>query len=121
MVFLRAGGNDLAEGNTPEQVFADFKEFVAVIQAKLPETEVIFISQSPSAARWQQAGKEKALNAMAQEFVRGKPHLGYIETYDVPLDADGKPRLELFLPDKLHFNAEGYKLLTERVRPWIPK
>src|SRR5262249_9086389 len=59
MVFLRAGGNDLHAGKSPEQVFADFKEFAAKVQAKLPETQIAFISLSPSIARWQQADKEK--------------------------------------------------------------
>ena len=30
------------------------------------------------------------------------------------------PRAEVFLPDQLHFNAAGYKLLVERVRPYLP-
>jgi lysophospholipase L1-like esterase len=37
------------------------------------------------------------------------------------LGADGKPRPELFVSDMLHFNAEGYKLLAEVVRPHLPK
>src|SRR5271169_473 len=36
MIILRAGGNDLWAGKSPEQVFADFQEFVAVVDAKLP-------------------------------------------------------------------------------------
>jgi len=39
MIFLRAGGNDLWAGKTPEQVFADYKDFVATIHAKLPKTD----------------------------------------------------------------------------------
>ena len=30
-------------------------------------------------------------------------------------------RPELFVADQLHFNAEGYKLLIPRVRPFLPK
>jgi lysophospholipase L1-like esterase len=54
-------------------------------------------------------------------FARQTPHLKYIEASDFVLDADGKPRPELFRDDKLHFNAAGYKLLAERVRPYLPK
>jgi lysophospholipase L1-like esterase len=32
----------------------------------------------------------------------------------------GKSREELFLPDRLHFNEQGYKLLADRVRPLLP-
>jgi lysophospholipase L1-like esterase len=116
MVVLRAGGNDLWAGKTPEQVFADFKIFVKTVHAKLPSTKIVYISWSPSIARWSQAGKEKALNDLVKKYIHGKPYLMYLETYDLPLGPDGNPRRELFVADKLHFSAEGYKLLAERVR-----
>jgi lysophospholipase L1-like esterase len=115
-VFLRAGGNDLWAGKSPEEVFADFKDFVAKVHSKLPKTQVIFISLSPSIARWKQADKEKAVNTMVQKFVKKTRRVKYIETYSLPLGADGQPRPELFRTDKLHFNAEGYKLLAKRLQ-----
>src|SRR5262245_27055550 len=51
LIFLRAGGNDLHSGKSPEQVFQDFKDFVATIHAKLPKTEIVYISLAPSIAR----------------------------------------------------------------------
>jgi lysophospholipase L1-like esterase len=119
-VFLRAGGNDLNAGKTVEQVFNDFQNFVAKIHARLPETDIYYISLCPSIARWKQADKEKELNSKVQAFSAGKPHVKYIETYDMSLGTDGQPRPELFAPDKLHFNAEGNKLLAERIRPHLP-
>ena len=121
MIFLRAGGNDLAAGKTATEVFGDFKEFVSTVHAKLPQTEIVFISLSPSIARWKQAESEKTLNGLVADFVRGKPGLKYIETYDMTRGPDGKPRAELFIKDMLHFNAEGYKLLAERVSPALQK
>jgi len=121
MIFFRAGGNDLAAGKTPEQVFADFKEFVAAVHAKLPETDIVYISLNPSIARWSQSEKEKALNTMVEGFVRETPHTKYIETFPSVLGPDGKPRPELFIADNLHFNAEGYKLLKGLVQPYMPK
>jgi lysophospholipase L1-like esterase len=120
-IFLRAGGNDLWAGKTPEQVFTEFQEFVRTVHAKLPETDIVFISLSPSLARWKQAEQEKALNGMVEDFARGKPHLKYLETYSMVLGADGMPRPELFVADQLHFNAEGYRLLADRVRPCLPE
>lgn len=120
-VFLRAGGNDLFAGKTPEQVFADFKEFAARVRAGLPEAEIVFISLSPSVARWKQAAREKQVNQMIEQYCREHDHLAYIESYAISLDAGGRPRPELFVADKLHFNAEGYKLLAEKVRPYLAK
>jgi len=121
MILLRAGGNDLNAGKSAAEVFADYQEFVKTVQAKLPETEIVFIGLSPSIARWKQADKEKALNDSVQKFIAGKPHLKYIETYDMVLGDDGQPRAELFVADKLHFSPAGYKLFTDRVRPHLPK
>jgi lysophospholipase L1-like esterase len=53
--------------------------------------------------------------------VKQNRRLKYIETYSLPLGKDGQPRPELFRTDKLHFNAEGYKLLAEYVRPFVDK
>ena len=121
MIFLRAGGNDIHNGKTAEQVFDDFKTFVATVHAKLPETEILFISLSPRIARWDERDANKKLNALVETYVKGKPRLKYIDTWSVPLDANGQPRPELFVEDKLHLSAEGYKLLAERVRPYIPR
>src|SRR5206468_11697082 len=118
-VFLRAGGNDLWAGKSPEQVFADFKDFVEKLQARLPNTEIVFISLSPSLARLKQAEKEKDLNSIVQNYIQGRRGLKYIETYEMVLGPDKQPRAELFVGDKLHFNPEGYKLLAEKVRPYL--
>ena len=119
MVLLRAGGNDLWAGKSAEQVFADFKDFVTKVHSKLPETEIVFISLSPSIARWKQADAEKALNQMVESFARTRPRVKYLETYSLPLDTEGKPRPELFVKDQLHFGPEGYKLLAAKVREFL--
>ena len=120
-IFLRAGGNDIHNGKTPEQVFADFKEFVATVHARLPKTEIVYISLSPSIARWDERDAGKKLNTLIADFVNRTPRLKYIETADLVLDAKGEPRPELFVADKLHLSSEGYKLLIERVRPFVRK
>jgi len=118
-IFLRAGGNDLAAGKTAEEVFSDFKEFATVVHSKLPNTVIYYISWNPTPLRWKQHEAEKSLNTMVAGYIEGKPYLKYIETYDLPLDADGKPRPELFVADRLHFSPQGYKLLADRVRPFV--
>jgi len=120
MIFFRSGGNDIHNGKSVEKVFEDYKEFVATVHAKLPDVDIVFISLSPSIARWEQHDKEKQLNDLVRGFCATAPHLKYCEDYDIVLGPDGQPRPELFIADKQHLNAEGYKLLAERVRPFLP-
>jgi lysophospholipase L1-like esterase len=94
---------------------------VATVHARLPDTEIIFIAWNATPLRWAQHEKEQKLNQLVRDYSKQMPHLQYCETSDMVLDQDGKPRPELFMPDRLHFNAEGYKLLAARVRPFLPK
>src|SRR5215469_3824601 len=120
MIFFRCGGNDIAAGESVEQVFADFKEFVATVRTKLPETEIVFISWNPSIARWRNNDKEQTYNKLVRDYIKQTPHVKYCDASDISLGKDGKPRPDLFVKDGLHFNAKGYKLLIQRVRPFLP-
>lgn len=119
MIVLRAGGNDFNAGKSPEQVLADFKEFVAKVHAWLPKTRIVFISISPSPSNWEKREGFKAVNSLIEDYTRRKPHLTYLETFDMVLGSDGRPRPELYAPDRLHLSPEGYRLLVDRVRPLL--
>ena len=118
-IFLRAGGNDIHAGRPPSEVAADFVEFVRVVQARLPKTEILFIALSPAPARWGEGDKARELNRRVREAALEMPRVGFVDAYDISLTPDGHARPELFVKDRLHFAPEGYKLLAERVRPFL--
>jgi lysophospholipase L1-like esterase len=119
-IFLRAGGNDIHAGRSPEQVAADFEQFVRTVRTRLPDVEIVYISVSPAPARWDERDECHDLNRRIRRIARRLPRVRYIDTFDLGITPDGQPRLEVFSEaDKLHFNAEGYKLLAERVRPYL--
>lgn len=120
MIVLRSGMNDIHSGKSAQRVFEDYQDFVANVRAKLPNVEILFIGVAPAPVRWEQRHKDKQLNTLVEEYTKLTPGLRYVETYDTTVNPDGSPREELFVKDRLHFNAEGYKLLIERVRPALP-
>ena len=117
MVVLRAGGNDIHSGKSPERVFADYQAFVGKVRAALPDAEIVFIGLAPAPSRWGERDANRRLNQLVEQYTATSPGLKYVETYDTTVAADGSPREELFVKDRLHFNEAGYKLLAERVRP----
>jgi lysophospholipase L1-like esterase len=121
MILLRAGGNDIHAGKSPELVFSDFRAFVIKVRERLPNAEIAYIALSPSIARWDEKEKGEALNRMVREYTREISGLKYIAAESISLGPDGRPRPELFVADKLHFSPEGYKLLADSVRPHLPK
>jgi lysophospholipase L1-like esterase len=119
-IILRAGGNDLAAGKTPEQVRDDFLAFVAKVRAKLPKTRIAYLTINATPSRWASVEREKKANQLIKDCIAKGVNLDYIDTFDATMGTDGKPRVELFAKDRLHFNAEGYKILAARVRDHLP-
>ena len=119
LIVIQAGGNDINAGKTPEQVLADFKAFVEKVRATLPDTRIAYLGMNPSPARWSQREKQQKGNQLIKEYVASGKNLDFIEFWDVLLGPDGKPREDLFIKDKLHNNAEGYKIRAEAVRPHL--
>lgn len=118
-IFLRAGGNDLHAGRLPKEVAADFAEFVRLVRTRLPRTEILFIGLAPAPARWGEADKTRELNRLVRQMALEMPRVGYVDADDISLAPDGRARPELFVKDRLHFSPEGYKLLADRVRPFL--
>lgn len=118
-IFLRAGGNDIHNGRLPREVAADFAEFVRVVRTRLPKAEILYIAVNPAPARWGESDKCRDLNRRIRELALEMPFVGFVDTYDISLGPDGRARPELFVKDKLHFNEAGYRLLADRVRPFL--
>ena len=113
-VLLFAGGNDINTGKTPEQVFEDYKAFVAKVRGALPETKIWFMSIFPNLKREAQLEKANALNALIAAHAKADPKLGYIDIASA-LCPDGKPRAEVLRDDKLHLNEDGYAIISKVV------
>lgn len=121
MIFLRAGGNDLHFGRSVDEVFGDFKDFVAKVRTRLPEVLIAYIALSPSPARWNEREAGDLLNVLIAAYIKTQKNLLFVDASKISLGADGQPRPELFVADRLHFSEEGYKLLAETVRPYLPE
>lgn len=119
LIVLQSGGNDINAGKTPEQVADDFQAFVVKVRAALPETRIMFFSMQPAPARWPQADKQKRGNQLIKEQIAVGKNMVYINAWDAFVGTDGMPRADLFVADKLHHNAEGYKVRAELMRPYL--
>jgi lysophospholipase L1-like esterase len=121
MIVLRAGGNDINAGWPAEDVFADFKTFVAKMRTRLPTVPIVYIGLSPTVKREEQIAEGNKLNDLIAAYVKTEPNTHYIDTRETTVGKDGRPKADLFVADMLHFNPAGYKLLTEKVRPVVLK
>jgi lysophospholipase L1-like esterase len=118
-IFLRAGGNDINAGWPAEDVFNDFKTFVAKMRERLPNVAIYYIGLSPTVKRLKQVDEGNKLNDLIAAWAKEQTGITYIDTRTLTLDPDGKVRSDLFVEDMLHFNEEGYKLLAAALKPFV--
>lgn len=118
-IVFQSGGNDINAGKSLEQVAKDFEVFVAKVRSALPDVRILFIEQAPSSKRWEQREKLQRLNQLIKDFVAKDKNLGFIPIWDEFIGPDGKPNDALYVEDKLHNNAEGYKIRTQIVKKYL--
>jgi len=121
LIVLRAGGNDIHAGKMPEQVCGDFQAFVEKVRAKLPEVRIAYMTINATPSRWASVEREKKTNQLIKDYIAKGENFDYIDTFVATMGADGKPRQELFVKDRLHFNAEGYKILSSVVQSHLKR
>lgn len=118
-IVFYCGGNDLNAKKSPAQVVADFCEFVRLARAKLPWVRISYISIAPNPKRWDQIELVRETNARIAAICRRDGNMDYIDVHPAMMGADGLPKPDIFLADKLHMNAKGYALWREVLRPYL--
>ena len=118
-VLVYAGDNDLAEGRTPQQVLESFQQFVQTVRAELPDAKISYISVKPSPLRVSLLDQAREVNALVSRYLAELPNASYIDVFTPMLDGDGRPRVDLYGPDRLHMNAAGYALWKQLVATHI--
>lgn len=119
LIVFYAGDNDIARGKSPCQVYEDFRAFAGKVRESLPETRLVYIAIKPSLSRWKQVHHMRAANALIKADCEDDPLLTFLDVDAPMLDAEGRPRAELFVQDGLHLSDEGYKLWSALVLPHL--
>lgn len=120
-VVLYAGVDDLIWGRTPEEVLIEFRHFVGLVHAELPETWIYFVSIKPTRLFGSHWAAMKRTNDLIEAFVRTQDRVEFIDVSTALLDAQGKARPEFLSWDGLHPNRQGYVLMTSKIKPVLAK
>lgn len=123
LILLYEGDNDLSNGNkTPEQVYEDFKTFMALVEEKCPDTKVAVYSLRPSVARVKTMPEQRRVNAALKKYCRKhRKKAFYIDVYQMLLTESGQPNPEYLAADMLHLNEKGYAVWTKATRDFLER
>jgi len=111
--------NDITGGEkdkSPEEVKKLFLYVVKIFRKSHPGVPVFWIAITPTESRWKAWPRISEANDLIRETCENRSNLYFIRTDYAFLNEKGEPRAELFRPDKLHLNTEGYKVWTEIIK-----
>ena len=122
-ILIYCGENDIAGSSsvTADTVLERFKTLYTIIRSKFKKVPIGYISMKPSPSR------EKLLpiyvkgNEYIKNFLAGQKNTDFIDVYPSMFDANGKILTHIFIADKLHMNAEGYKIWQGIIAPYLIK
>ncbi|MFK5924041.1 MAG: SGNH/GDSL hydrolase family protein [Verrucomicrobiota bacterium] len=117
VILLYAGDNDIANGLSPEQVFADFKTLTAKLEKSLPGTPLIYIAIKPSISRKKLWPQMKKANDLIAAYCAQKSTLQFGDIASPMLEQKLSP--DLFKKDGLHLTEKGYELWKKALLPLI--
>lgn len=116
---IYAGDNDLDQGASPEWLLDLFIRFVARVRNRFPSLPIAYLSVKPSPARFWNLANIRRGNELVREAAGRMPGVTFLDLFPHMLSPAGGSRPELFDWDGLHMNADGYRLWTEHIRPWL--
>ena len=118
-IIIYCGENDLAGSDTitAQTVANRFIQLFSMIRNKWKKMPVVFVSIKPSPSREHLFPKMIEANKLIREFLATQRKTRFIDVFSLMLDAEGKPRKELFGPDMLHMNATGYAIWQKELEP----
>ena len=122
-ILIYCGENDLTGGPTitADTIFERLKNLHQLIRSKYKKVPIAYISMKPSPSREKYLDTMQKGNAMIKSFMEHEKRSSYIDVYSSMLDENGKILTHIFLSDKLHMNAEGYKIWQGVIAPYLVK
>ncbi len=115
------GSNDINAGEEAGAISGRFREFVARVHAKLPDTRVFFVSINRAPQKQDRWDVVDEANRQVRAYCLTDTRLGFIDVNPALFDREGNPRLELYQEDKLHLKPQAYAEFTAIIKPIIAK
>ena len=116
VMFVGNGVTGKPKDHTPDQIEELARYIVGVSQKHQTDAPVFLIEITPCEKRFDAWPKIRQVNARLREIALSTPNTYFIPTASHYLKADGTPRAELFVSDRLHLNERGYELWSSLIR-----
>ena len=102
-------------------IFARFREFSERVRARYPATRLIYVSATRSPDRVPLWVDVDHYNALARAYCAATPGRTFVDLNPALVDANGHPRLDLYVANKLHFHPPAYVEFPRIIKPVLTR
>jgi lysophospholipase L1-like esterase/1-acyl-sn-glycerol-3-phosphate acyltransferase len=113
-IVLYCGGNDLALGFSPKEIFNKLVELIKMINQKYKSIKIINIQLKPSIERVSKLTDIIFLNSIITEYFKKYDNLMQLNCFE-EIVQNGIIDKSFFLRDGLHLNRKGYELIINKL------
>ena len=118
VILYYCGSNDINSGATPQQIAANFAAYNQRVKRSLPRTKILFTSINRAPQKQDKWDQVDEANRLIQAYVAAdRRRLAYVDVHPAIESAPRVPRLDLYLPDRLHFRRAAYAGFTAIIKP----
>jgi len=111
------GSNDIDAGAPASVIVARIRQFIDRVTKALPDARVIFVSVNRAPEKRDRWDVVDDVNRQIQKYAEKNPRVLYVDVNPALANADGSPRMELFMNDQLHLRPPAYEEFTKILKP----
>lgn len=119
IIVYYCGSNDVNAGTSAETIARNFETFSERVRVALPDTRVYFASIIKAPQKRDRWDVVEDANERVRTYAARTPSRGYIDLHPALESEPGQPRMDLYLPDRLHYRPPAYDRMAAIVRPVI--
>jgi lysophospholipase L1-like esterase len=117
VVVYYCGSNDVDAGDSSAEVVARIRQFIDRVTKALPATRIVFVSVNRAPEKRDRWDVVDDINRQMQKYAEKNPRVHFVDLNPVLANADGSPRMELFMNDELHLRAPAYEQFAKILKP----
>jgi len=111
------GSNDVSLGEPADAIAGRIVRFIERVAAVLPDTRVVFVSINRALSKEDRWDVVDDVNGQIKGYAVSHPRVEYVDVNPVLFDANGKPRVDLYMSDELHLRPPAYEGFATILKP----
>jgi lysophospholipase L1-like esterase len=121
VVVYYGGSNDIDAGEPAGPIVGRIRQFISRVLDAVPDARVVFVSVNRAPEKRDRWDEVDEVNRQMQAYAAKEPRAEFVDVNPALVNADGTPRSELFMNDRLHLRPPAYDAFARILKPVLTK